>query len=249
LRLDRLAVFRSGGRVYHRDMNYFAHGLPLIDDPYMLAGVSVPDWLNVVDRKVRARRKFAEPLADHPHSETRRLARGIVRHHDDDDWFHATAAFHQLQWDFTVLARDALREERGLRPSFLGHILIELLLDAALIEDDSQRLDDYYRALQAVSPEFVQLQIEHMTGRSVPRLAEFVGLFLQSRFLYDYRDDAKLLRRLNQVMHRVRLPSLPESFLGVLPEMRSAVYAKRFELLASGIRDQESGVRDQTLNE
>ena len=36
-------------------MNYFAHGRHFIDQPYLLAGTAVPDWLNVVDRSVRAR--------------------------------------------------------------------------------------------------------------------------------------------------------------------------------------------------
>ena len=29
-------------------MNYFAHALPFLDDPYLAAGTGVPDWLSVV---------------------------------------------------------------------------------------------------------------------------------------------------------------------------------------------------------
>ena len=47
-------------------MNYFAHALPFLDQPYFMAGTAVPDWLTVVDRQrgfapetpvVRARRR------------------------------------------------------------------------------------------------------------------------------------------------------------------------------------------------
>lgn len=221
-------------------MNYFAHGLPLLDDPYMLAGVSVPDWLSVVDRKVRARKKFAAPLTDHDDPKVAALAKGIVRHHDDDDWFHATAAFNELQWDFTVRVRDCLGEDRGLRPSFLGHILVELLLDASLIAEQPDRLDAYYDSLAKTDSTVIQQQIESMTGRRVPRLAEFVELFLRVRFLYDYLDDGKLLGRLNQVMSRVRLAEIPSAFAALLPGMREAVDQRRDELL-----HRDSAVRDR----
>ena len=45
-------------------MNYFAHALPFLDQPYFVAGTAVPDWLSVVDRQVRVRRRHAEPLAN-----------------------------------------------------------------------------------------------------------------------------------------------------------------------------------------
>ena len=43
-------------------MNYFAHALPFLDRPYFMAGTSVPDWLTVVDRKVRVRSRHIEPF-------------------------------------------------------------------------------------------------------------------------------------------------------------------------------------------
>lgn len=212
-------------------MNYFAHGLPLIDSPYALAGVSLPDWLSVVDRKVRVRRRNAVPLVGDSDPRVHELARGIVRHHDDDHWFHATAAFAELQWKFTVLVRDTLGDERGLRPSFLGHILVELLLDASLIADDRQMLAAYYEALGSISSSQVQQQAERIAGRPAPRLAEFVDIFLRVQFLYDYLDDGKLLFRLNQVMSRVRLPPLPPRFVDILPSARAEVDRRREELL------------------
>jgi hypothetical protein len=41
-------------------MNYFAHARPFLDQPYFMAGTGVPDWLTVVDRRVRLRAKHAE---------------------------------------------------------------------------------------------------------------------------------------------------------------------------------------------
>ena len=65
-------------------MNYFAHALPFLADPYFMAGTAVPDWLAVVDRGVRVKAKNVEPLADHPDRITAAVARGLLQHFRDD---------------------------------------------------------------------------------------------------------------------------------------------------------------------
>jgi hypothetical protein len=65
-------------------------------------------------------------------------------------------------------------------------------------------------------------------------LAQFIELFRQHQFLYDYADDEKLLYRLNQVMKRVGLALLPSRFAELLPAMRSRVGERRGELLDAG---------------
>ena len=131
-------------------MNYFAHACPFLGDPYFMAGTCVPDWLTVVDRRVRVKRLRAEPLAGDADRQTALVAGGIVQHLRDDARFHETRAFAELALQLTVAARDRLGAEAGFRPSFLGHILVEVLLDASLIADDPQRLETYYREIQSV---------------------------------------------------------------------------------------------------
>jgi len=212
-------------------MNYFAHGLPHLDNPYLLAGTAVPDWLNVADRGVRVRSKQAAPFVDHPDAHMAAIARGIVEHHRDDAWFHETQAFHELCWQFTKTIKGALPDDEGFRPSFLGHILVEILLDAELIRRQPERLEVYYGCLEAIDGAIVQDAVNQMAARSTDRLAWLLPLFCRERFLWDYSDDAKLLSRLNQVMRRVKLPALPESLSDVLPQARAAVQARTGELL------------------
>ncbi|MFC1757282.1 hypothetical protein ACFL2H_00740, partial [Planctomycetota bacterium] len=131
-------------------MNYFSHGHQCLDDPYFLAGVSVPDWLSVVDRKVRARSAQARPFQQSVDSQEASVAGGIIQHHLEDDWFHRTRAFSELSWQFTISIRDILPPDDGFRPSFLGHILVELLLDDALIQRNPSKLDEYYRIVEGL---------------------------------------------------------------------------------------------------
>ena len=213
-------------------MNYFAHGRHCIERPYLLAGTAVPDWLSVVDRRARARSRTARPFLHARDQRLVDLATGVLQHHADDDWFHRTRAFTELNWQFTVAIRDRLPPDDGLRPSFLGHILVELLLDAELITAAPTRLDDYYAAMLRLDSEFVAWGIQRMTTRPVDRLTHWIERFSSERFLYDYGEDAKLLVRLNMVMRRVGLPPIPEELQCWFPEARQLVRPRIAELLA-----------------
>ena len=139
------------------------------------------------------------------------LAAGVMRHHEDDRQFHATRAFAELSLELAVLFRDALPGDEGFRPHFLGHIAVELLLDSALIAAEPARLDAYYAALAVLDRPWVAGAVSQIAGRDARDLATFIELFERERFLADYADDVSLRMRLNQVMRRVRLPSLPQS--------------------------------------
>ncbi|HEX3724616.1 MAG TPA: hypothetical protein VHV08_00170 [Pirellulales bacterium] len=214
-------------------MNYFAHGRRFIDDPYFLAGTAVPDWLNVVDRRTRVRSKQAEAFCEATEAQVARLAAGIMQHHRDDAWFHATRAFAETSLELCRRMRQVLPADDGFRPHFLGHILVEILLDAALIADDPPRLAAYYEAVKRVDGAVVEAAVSAMSGRPTPNLGTFVGLFSRERFLSDYSDDAKLWFRLNQVMRRVRLPLLGPNLVESLPAARGLVAERKDALLAA----------------
>lgn len=213
-------------------MNYLAHARRFLSDPYFAAGTAVPDWLGVVDRKLRVRSPKALPWIDDEDPAVSGVARGIVQHHADDRWFHETRAFAELNLTFAVRIRELLAPDDGFRPSFVGHILVEILLDDELSAERPGLLDDYYATLAAVDPEAVVRAVERIAARPAPRLAQLIPRFCAERFLYDYADDGKLLTRLNAVMRRVGLPPLPVDFCRLLPEARRDVRRRRSELLA-----------------
>jgi hypothetical protein len=215
-------------------MNYFAHGRDFLQDPYFLAGTAVPDWLSVIDRRLRVKSKHAAPFVTHADARIAALAAGILQHYRDDRWFHSTRAFAEVSWHLTVAIRDVLPDDDGFRPSFLGHILVEVLLDASLIADAPRQLDAYYAALEQLAPATVTDGISHMANRSAEPLTAFIPGFCAERFLYDYLDDAKLLSRLNRVMRRVKLRPLPDQFVELLWPARRLVYERQAELLAGG---------------
>src|SRR5262245_37996790 len=198
-------------------MNYLAHGFRFTDEPYFVAGTAAPDWLSVIDRKMRLRARRAAEFVTDADPALAALARGVVQHHYDDEWFHQTHAFNELSLAFAVDVRSALPGDEGFRPSFLGHILVELLLDAVLAEEEPARLDNYYAALDQVDPATVQATINYLATRTTDRLGMLIPRFNRERFLMDYGQDDTLLVRLNHVMRRVHLPLLPDDVAELFP--------------------------------
>ncbi|MEI8376751.1 MAG: hypothetical protein WCJ35_28385 [Planctomycetota bacterium] len=212
-------------------MNYFSHALPFLADPYFVAGTAVPDWLAVVDRGVRVRAKNVEPLAAHPHSETAAVARGLLQHFRDDSLFHKTRAFAETTLELSAAIRSLLPADSGFRPSFLGHVLVEVLLDWTLAEDNPGGLETYYHALESVDPGVVQETVNRIAARNTDRLAPMIFLFCRERILWDYGRDDKLLLRMNQVMRRVGFIPLPEGVQELFPAARQLVRRRQHELL------------------
>lgn len=212
-------------------MNYFAHALPFLDNPYFAAATGVPDWLTVVDRKVRVGRKHIVPYLEQSGPETGAIAGGILQHLRDDAKFHETRAFAEVSFELAVLTRDALAADSGFRPAFLGHLLVEVLLDASLIADRPQQLAAYYAVLDHIDPTRIEGVVNEISPRPTDRLAWMIDRFRRGRILSDYAEDGKLFLRLNQVMRRVGLAELPNQFCRILPEARAKVALRQAELL------------------
>ncbi len=212
-------------------MNYFAHALPFLDRPCFVAGVSVPDWMTVADRALRLRPRHAEALLSADDRCLAEVASGVLQHLADDARFHETRAFAETSLELSARSREALGGERGMRPALLGHLLVELLLDAALIADDPDRLTEYYRLMDDLDPKRVESAVNRMAPRPTAGLAEFIELFRRQRVLWDYLEDDTLMVRIGQVMRRLRLEPLPDRFAAVLPKARALVAGRKAELL------------------
>ena len=213
-------------------MNYFAHGRRFVNQSYFMAGTSVPDWLPVLDRRIKARPKGARPFLDHEDPDLSAMAAGILQHHHDDGWFHVSEPFIKLSMACTGHWRELLGKQSGLRCRFLGHVLVELLLDAELIRRDPDLLDEYYQVMESLDGERVEKLVSTMTTKPASGLARLLVVFCRERFLYDYLEDATLLRRLNQVMRRVGLEQIPAEAASLVATMRPLVGDQADQLLA-----------------
>ncbi|MCE9635156.1 MAG: hypothetical protein K8T90_05555 [Planctomycetes bacterium] len=217
-------------------MNYLAHGFRHTSDPWFLAGTAAPDWLRMIDRRLRISRERAAAAADDPDPRVADLARGVLRHLAEDAAFHSSEAFHDATSALGALVRTAVRvvpdgDPRVLRPSFVAHLLVETLLDAEIMRDDPGALDRYYAAVASIDADEIQSVAAHVTPIPPAGLADLVRRFVASRFVADYADDARLLRRIDAVFRRLRQPEVSPFLLPTMPEARRIVREHAVALL------------------
>ena len=212
-------------------MNYFAHAIRHLDRPNFLAGLALPDWLSVSDRKTRLRQRH---LLEHlPHFEPaeREIAAGVLQHLEDDHWFHATTAFQQVTSGIGTEFRLVLPTAEEWPCGFLGPLLCELLIDAELARRQLDLLEQYYAQMSQWQPQEIQQLVNRVAPLPAQQLAQFIPLFIRERFLFDCVGDQPLLRRVNQVLRRVNLQPLPAIATKALARGRELVAAQITELL------------------
>lgn len=214
-------------------MNYLSHGVAFLDEPLILAGSVIPDLLSVVDRKCRVRSKKIAPLlaSDDLPSSVRAVLTGVQSHLDDDDWFHGSAAFLDVSGRLSRLFRAAMPDDETHRVGFLGHIVVELLLDRWIMEQNTTALDRFYTAFDTADPQVVQYSVGLAASRTTEKIVPFWHRFVDERFLADYPDPNRMLWRLNHVMKRVGLPKLADDIETVLIEAYPVVTARATDLL------------------
>jgi hypothetical protein len=203
-------------------MNYFAHGIRFLDRPWFLAGTALPDWLSVIDRRVRLRPKLVLERADGSGSIDAELGAGAWQHFEDDRWFHKTRAFAEATAHLARLFRDFLGPGDNFRCGFLGHITCELLLDAVLIERHPGSLDRYYENFAQLDAARLSRAVCDLAGQPVD-VGRWLPVFCREQFLRDYADGTRLAYRLNQVLRRVKLDPLPAGIEEPLSAGRSIV--------------------------
>ena len=118
-----------------------------------------------------------------------------------------------------------------MRASFYSHILLEMLLDAALMERSPEAVREYYAALDSVPIEELIPRARVFAPRVNGDLARLARGFRESRFLARYDSDAEIAHRLDQVGRRMRQPPLPTGFDRVVESARSRVRSRAEELL------------------
>ena len=212
-------------------MNFLCHAMPYFDEPLIALSTGVPDWLSVVDRKIRARGRYAAPFLDSDDEPTRQVAQGILHHINDDRWFHSTSAFVETNLALAVQLRDQLPGDEGFRPTFVGHILIEMLLDAFWLRNHPEIGEKYYGMFSTELTATIQKCVNKITQKPTDQLAPAIERYCKARFLFDYLDHERLLWRLNQVMKRVKLPALPDRLLPWIAQASEMIESRRRQFL------------------
>lgn len=176
---------------------YFDRSNP---DPYQVMGGVLPDLVKNVrkDWTFRPERRTVE----NPSPELLSILTGWKQHISIDSIFHCSDFFNH----HTALIRTAIApvlERSPVRPSFLAHISLELMLDSLLQTEGIVDPDHFYTQLSKCSRPYLE-QFLAMNNADRPDLFfPFLEEFIHSRYIHTYRDPVQIMYALNRICMRL----------------------------------------------
>jgi acyl carrier protein phosphodiesterase len=140
---------------------------------------------------------------------------GWKRHLAVDLIFHSSNFFLEKTTELKQLIKPIV-ENTAVRPSFLAHIGLELLLDHLLVEHNLIRVNHFYDQLNAIKKESLSDFLEHCNLKTPEVFFNFLEKFISSKYLLSYQKLENISYALNRICMRVWPETLSERQLNLL---------------------------------
>lgn len=225
-------------------MNFLGHFYldESLGSPWFMAGAASPDLMSVYGGHHRLRPGMLKRISWTPKGAEKPFIAGIHRHFDTDAWFHQSPIFHDQVHALAAMIRKDFPGLNLRHPSFIGHILFELVLDKVLLEDIPGLCDRFYAAWHTIDSDRIQEISRRITGYPMEGYDSYVRQFRERAYLYRYADTSHIEMVLHRILHRVHLedsPDIPDSVLMILiaaceTEARR-VYPELFRCMRAGL--------------
>jgi len=137
------------------------------------------------------------------------LLSGWKRHLAVDLYFHSSDFFLEKTTELKQLVKPIV-ENTAVRPSFLAHIGLELLLDHLLIEHNLIQVHHFYDKLNAVKKESLSDFLEHCNLKNPQVFFNFLEKFISSKYLLSYQQLENISYALNRICMRLWPQTLNE---------------------------------------
>ncbi|MDB5134909.1 MAG: hypothetical protein JWP37_1512 [Mucilaginibacter sp.] len=165
---------------------------------YHILGTVLPDLLKNADKSIiihPEKLKNTDPAINS-------LIIGWQKHLEVDRYFHSSDFFiarsHQLK---NLLAPTIVGSP--VKPFFLGHIAIELLLDNLLITTGKISVSDFYTHLDACDNHVIDAFLTFSGLKDTGAFSRFFEKFKSSRYLETYIDTQQVAYALKRICMRV----------------------------------------------
>jgi hypothetical protein len=173
---------------------------------YHVLGTVLPDLLKNADKTI-----VLHPEKIHHHnSNVNRIVDGWNKHLDVDRYFHSSDFFtthsHQLK-----KALAPVIEGSPVKPFFLGHIAVELIIDNLLLTTGKITVDDFYDHLKGCDNEVIEDFLSSAGLKDTTRFFRFYEGFKRDGYLHTYSETQQIAYALKRICMRVwQDPFTPE---------------------------------------
>lgn len=184
-------------------MNFLSHFYfdRLEDNPYRIMGMVLPDLLKNANKDWMLRPEKNEHLFVHNDAH-KSILEGWKRHLEVDRYFHSS--------DFFAAHTKALRLQilpffvtSNVRPSFVAHIALELMLDSLLLTELNLDSARFYTHLKNTEEKVLD---EFLLLNNIPDSYIFFGFldnFIKSQYLESYRRTDDIMYAIGNICLRV----------------------------------------------
>lgn len=194
-------------------MNFLSHYYfdRTSEDANVVLGTVLPDLVkNAVKEANLYPQKNEFLFKGNPDEEN--LLTGWKRHLAVDLFFHSSDFFLEKTTELKQLIKPIV-ENTAVRPSFLAHIGLELLLDHLLIEHNLIQVHHFYDKLNAVKKESLSDFLEHCKLKEPEVFFNFLEKFISSKYLLSYQQLENISYALNRICMRLWPETLNEKQL------------------------------------
>lgn len=127
---------------------------------------------------------------------------GWQKHLDIDRYFHNCDFFMEHTQEIRKMIVPILQDSE-IRPSFLAHISLELMLDSLLVKLQEINAFDFYDQLANVERDSVKNFLELNQVTDTDKFFRFFDMFLEVNYLHSYNEADNLIYALNRICMRL----------------------------------------------
>lgn len=167
-------------------------------DCYFILGTVLPDLLKNADKSIIL---HPEKL-QHPNPHINSIAAGWNRHLDVDRYFHSSDFFVTHSHQLKLLLAPVIKGS-PVKPFFLGHIAIELIIDNLLLTTGQVTVDDFYGHLKGCDKIIIEEFLTSAGLKDTARFFRFYEGFKRDGYLHTYSETQQIAYALKRICMRV----------------------------------------------
>ncbi|MDQ8005465.1 MAG: hypothetical protein REI64_11750 [Pedobacter sp.] len=190
-----MAIFTSMNFLSHF---YFDRNTP---NANIVLGTILPDLLKNANKNWNAHPQKHSELFESK-SGLSQLLKGWKRHLEVDLIFHSSSFFNEKMQELKLLLVPILKES-PVRPSFLAHIGVELLLDHLLIEHQKININSFYDNLEQINKNDLTNFLFKCNIGETDQFFKFFNSFKSSRYLLSYQKLENISYALQRICMRL----------------------------------------------
>ena len=170
-------------------------------DSYHIIGTVLPDLLKNADKTINI---HPEKLGGHADPKVTSVIEGWQKHLEIDRYFHSSEYFiyhsHHLKLELLPGIVGS-----PVKPFFLGHVALELILDNLLITTGKIDIDEFYRHIEAAEDQVIHDFLTFSGVKNTTVFFTFLDDFKKSGYLHTYADTSQIAYALKQISKRIWL--------------------------------------------